>query len=90
MRSTEISRWLLATLFATMLAIPSQIQAQNGCCLTYDQLSGRRTYRLYPYTYSYGHRHDPYWSYSSSYFPYGYQNDGSYYGLGYSSGLWYW
>jgi len=45
---------------------------------------GYRVYYGYPYLSSYGPRHDPYWSYNSSYFPYQYHNDGSYYGLGYS------
>lgn len=43
-----------------------------------------RHYYGYPYSYSYGPRHDPYWSYNSSYFPDLYYGDGSYYGLGYS------
>lgn len=43
-----------------------------------------RHYYLYPYHYSYGPRYDPYWSYTSSYFPARHYGDGSYYGLGYS------
>lgn len=81
---------------AVTLLAPEGASAQ--CCLTYEQLSGRRTYRHYPYSYSYGPRHDPYWSYNASYFPYSYQGDGSYYGLGYSGyggrgwygNYWYW
>lgn len=59
---------------------------------------GLRWYYLYPYKYSIGTRVDPYWSYASSYFPYPYHGDGSYYGLGYSGyrgdgwygNYWYW
>ena len=59
---------------------------------------GLRSYWLYPYYYSWGPRHDPYWSYKSSYFPESYGGDGSYYGLGYSGyagnnwygSYWYW
>lgn len=45
---------------------------------------GYRIYYQYPYLSSYGPRYDPYWSYTTSRFPYLYQGDGSYYGLGYS------
>ncbi len=87
---------LILSILALSAAAP--VQAQSNCCQTYEQLSGRRSYRLYPYTYSYGNRVDPYWSYTASYFPYTYQGDGSYYGLGYSGyqgrgahgNYWYW
>ena len=59
---------------------------------------GYRTYVGYPYRSSWGNRIDPYYSYSSTRQPYGYQSDGSYYGLGYSGyggqgtygNYWYW
>lgn len=93
----KISAPLAAAAFLLFLA-HEQTAWSQGCCQTYEQLTGRRSYRLYPYTYSYGNRVDPYWSYTASYFPYTYQGDGSYYGLGYSGyrgdnwygNYWYW
>ncbi len=94
-------------LFGIILALaaftlPNTADAQYG--YTYNNQpahyrTGLRMYHLYPYQYSLGERYEPYWSYNSSYFPYNYQGDGSYYGLGYSGyggqgggmgGYWYW
>ncbi len=95
-----MSRILLSAFTMTAVAVvlcPAPVPAQFY--QTYEQLSGRRSYHLYPYTFSYGNRHDPYWSYNASYFPYHNQGDGSYYGLGYSGyggrsggqgNYWYW
>ena len=99
MNRFAITATLVLTLTASSILWPTLSAARcNQCGQTYEQLSGRRTYRLYPYSYSYGPRHDPYWSYSASYTPYSYQGDGSYYGLGYSGyygqgangNYWYW
>ncbi|PKO19382.1 hypothetical protein CVU37_04100 [candidate division BRC1 bacterium HGW-BRC1-1] len=76
-----------------------QAQARYNGAYRYP-MPGYRNYVGYPYRSSWGYRIDPYWSYSSTRQPYGYQGDGSYYGLGYSryggqgnnygGNYWYW
>lgn len=84
-------------LLAAILFSASAASAQSYALFDIDN-PNLRTYWGYPYTYSYGPRYDPYWSYKSSYFPELYHGDGSYYGLGYSGysgrgwygSYWYW
>ena len=84
-------------LAAAILLAATAAPAQYRSCSRYSSPS-YRTYWGYPYSYSHGYRIDPYWSYTSTRSPYGYQGDGSYYGLGYSGysgngwygNYWYW
>lgn len=87
-----------AVLLLAMAALPAA-EAMAQSHVVFDLgTPGMRTYWGYPYSYSYGMRYDPYWSYKSSYFPETYGGDGSYYGLGYSGyggngwygNYWYW
>jgi hypothetical protein len=88
-------------LAALILSAASMGVAAADCCSVFRlscESYGHRAYLNYPYSYSYGVRYDPYWSYKSSYFPETYHGDGSYYGLGYSGtggrgwygSYWYW
>lgn len=81
--STHLSILTLALLF---LITPATTSA-HYFSPTFEETQRKynlRHYYLYPYHYSYGNRYDPYWSYTTSYFPQTYHGDGSSYGLGYS------
>jgi hypothetical protein len=83
---------------ALMAFSASDSNARKSCSCTYTAPSAHSHYYYdYPYTYSNGYRIDPYWSYTSTRVPSGYQGDGSYYGLGFSGwkgethgSYWYW
>jgi hypothetical protein len=88
-----------AIALALMAFSASDACARKGCrCGAGNTRTDAQNYYYdYPYTYANGYRVDPYWSYTSTRVPWGYQGDGSYYGLGFSGwkgethgSYWYW
>jgi hypothetical protein len=96
MRSKTIAN-LICALAVAAITVSAGSASARKCCRCEYSAPGAHYYYGYPYTHSTGYRIDPYWSYTSTRVPSGYQGDGSYYGLGFSGwkgethgSYWYW